>query len=369
MKVLVAGDFCPTGRLIEKLENRDFSSIFKDVAPIVKSADYAIVNYECPVVSGQYAPIKKNGPNLTSTRNALESIRYAGFDMVTLANNHIMDYGEGGLNDTIDACRVYDIDTVGAGKNLEDASRVAYVKRGRECLAILNCCEHEFSIAGEQTAGANPLNSIQQFYKIQEARKNADYVLVIVHGGHEYFQLPSPRMVETYRFFVDAGADVVVNHHQHCFSGYERYKDKFIFYGLGNFCFDKEKANPIWHEGFLLALCFEYGTVNFDCIPYVQCLENPDVKLVSDIGKWKERVMELNDIISDRGKLENACALFYADRGASMKSVFEPYEGRVLRALYRRGFLPSFFGKKKMILKNLVECESHRDVMFYMLNH
>ena len=84
----------------------------------------------------------------------------------------------------------------------------------------------------------NPLLPIQQFYKIQEAKENADYVLVIVHGGIEHYQLPTSRMIETYRFFIDAGADAVVNHHQHCYSGYERYKSKPIIYGLGNLLFD-----------------------------------------------------------------------------------------------------------------------------------
>ena len=96
-----------------------------------------------------------------------------------------------------------------------------YKRKDGETLAIINCCEHEFSIADDDSAGANPLNPIQQYYKIKEARLNADYVLVIVHGGHEMYQLPSLRMVDTYRFFIDAGADAVVNHHQHCFSGYE----------------------------------------------------------------------------------------------------------------------------------------------------
>lgn len=162
---------------------------------------------------------------------AVDAVKYAGFDVCTLANNHILDYGTTCCLDTKRLLEEDGIKTVGIGENLSRAADILYLKKENETLAIINCCEHEFSIATEETAGANPLNPIQQYYKIQEARQSADYVLVIVHGGHEYYQLPSPRMKETYRFFIDAGADAVINHHQHCYSGYEEYKGKPIFMG------------------------------------------------------------------------------------------------------------------------------------------
>ena len=117
--------------------------------------------------------------------------------------NHILDYGHEGLLKSIECCKDQGLDVVGVGDNLSEAERIIYLEKDGKKLAIINCCEHEFSIATESEAGANPLNPIRQYYAIQEAKKHADYVLVIVHGGHEHFQLPSPRMQETYRFFVD----------------------------------------------------------------------------------------------------------------------------------------------------------------------
>lgn len=70
--------------------------------------------------------------------------------------------------------------TVGVGIDLNDAARILYIESKGRKLAIINCCENEFSVATESTAGGNPLLPIQQFYKIQEAKENADYVLVIV---------------------------------------------------------------------------------------------------------------------------------------------------------------------------------------------
>ena len=76
----------------------------------------------------------------------IEAIKYAGFNIATLANNHIMDFGAQGLMDTVNLCSQYNIDTVGVGKNLEDASKILYKRKDGETLAIINCCEHEFSM-------------------------------------------------------------------------------------------------------------------------------------------------------------------------------------------------------------------------------
>ena len=239
MKILIAGDFAPRARLAEQVERRKFQEIFPDnLVNLIKSTDYSLVNFESPIIDNGFKPIKKCGPNMGCTEDAADAIKYAGFTAVTMANNHILDYGTAGLYKSIDCCKNIGLDVVGVGKNLREAESALYVEKAGNKLAIINCCEHEFSIATDTTGGANPLNPIRQYYCIQEAKKNADFVLVIVHGGHEHYQLPSPRMQETYRFFVDAGADAVVNHHQHCYSGYEFYKEKPIFYGLGNFCFD-----------------------------------------------------------------------------------------------------------------------------------
>ena len=369
MKILIAGDFYPASQLKPLINSGDYR-ILQDIIPITRRVDYAIVNFESPVVLGNYKPIKKCGPNLRSSKKAIEAIKYAGFDMVTLANNHILDYGELGIKDTLKTCDDYQIDTIGAGPNLMEASRVFYKQIGDKKLALINCCEHEFSIATNESAGANPLDSIQQFYQIHEARKNADYVLVIVHGGHEHFQLPSPRMVNTYRFFIDAGADVVVNHHQHCYSGYEVYNGKPIFYGLGNFCFDNEKfVNSTWNEGFLLELHLLYGNITFKLHPYSQCNGNLMINFFVDKKVWEFNMEQLNSIIANEEILRKKCNEFYYKRRKMMLSLFEPYYNKVARKLYDMGILPSFFkGKRKQFIKNMIYCESHRDILSYCVN-
>ena len=357
MKILVAGDFCAKYRVGAELKKHNYEGLLGQVKPIIEKADYS-------------QPIPKCGPNLKGPREMVDALQWAGFDCFTLANNHIMDYGETGMLDTLMYLNEKRADYVGGGNSIRQASEILYKKIKGRILAVINCCEHEFSIATETSSGANPLNPVQQFYKIQEARKKADYVLVIVHGGHEHYQLPSPRMKETYRFFVDAGADVVINHHQHCYSGYEVYQRKPIFYGIGNFLFDWEgERNSVWNEGYLVELSFG-DTISFKLIPYVQCAENPTVNfMVGDkVREVESRIDKLNEIIGDDEKLKTSFIFLVKQKCRGQKIVFSPYRNRYLRALAYRGWIPSFLNNKKLTeLINYIGCESHRDISLPLL--
>lgn len=364
MKILIAGDFCPQYRVAEKFEQGDYKSVLEEVKDVISTSDYSMVNFECPVTIGGEKPIEKCGPNLQCSEKGMEAVKWAGFDCVTLANNHFLDFGPGGVDNTLRACKKYGIDTVGGGMNLRDASKTMYKEIGGTKLAIINCCEHEFSISTEETAGSNPLNPIQQYYAIKEAKSKANYVLVIVHGGHEHYQLPSPRMQETYRFFVDAGADAVVNHHQHCYSGYEVYNGKPIFYGLGNFLFDDpHKRNSIWNEGFLLELIFEKERgINFLLHPYSQCNESVGIFLMKSEYKeiFNKKINELNSIISSPEKLKQCHDQMMEDTYKEYELIFQPIRSRITDALFRRKLFPSVLSNSpKLLLYNFIACESH----------
>ena len=259
------------------------------------------------------------------------------------------------------------IKTVGIGKNSAEAATVLYInQKEKGTLAIVNCCEHEFSIATDTTAGANPLNPIQQYYNIQEARTKADYVLVIVHGGHEHYALPSPRMKETYRFFIDAGADAIINHHQHCYSGYEIYHGKPIFYGLGNLLFDhKSERHGPWNEGFMVSLRLDKQTLpQFELYPYTQCNERPSVIPMNEAERkiFAERIDKLNQIISNEDQLNTTFETWAQKTSRNFLVPFQPYCTRTAKRLFVHGLLPSFITRKKRYqILNYLNCEAHLD--------
>jgi poly-gamma-glutamate synthesis protein (capsule biosynthesis protein) len=218
------------------------------------------------------------------------------------------------------------------------------------------------------------LNAISNHYDIKKARALADYVIVICHGGREHYQLPSPQLRERYKFFIDSGADAVISHHTHCFSGYEYHNGKPIFYSLGNFIFDYKKKyqKGLWTQGFAVLLKFSDDLIDFELIPFHQGREkNPNLTLLDEVERkiFDDKIEELNTIIND----EN---LFLAKWNEYIKSQMLSYNGllliqnKYLRALKSKGLLPRFFmhsEKHQYVLLNLMKCEAHREIMINVL--
>lgn len=369
ISLIVAGDFHPQNRVKKYIENGDYAKVWNNLPAVLAESDYSLVNLESPVVKQVASPIKKTGPNLKSSYNSVEALQYVGFKCVTLANNHFYDYGEEGVNETLGICESLQIDTVGGGRSIIDATKLLYKEIKGKIFVFVNVCEHEWSISSKQSGGSAPLDPISNYYQIQEARSRADYIIVIVHGGTEYYNLPTPRMKQTYRFFIDCGADVVVNHHQHCYSGYEQYKGKYVFYGLGNFCFDKgERKSDFWNEGFMLKLLFN-DMIDFELIPYVQCAEKPEVCFEIDKDRFTQSIAKLNGVIADDELLELAFNNLVKDREKSMLFALEPYRNKYVDFLRCRGLFPLLLSKSwcELILA-LFRCEAHRDIMLNVLN-
>lgn len=369
MNIIVAGDYCPRYRIAEMLLNSDYS-YFDEISDIIRSADYSIVNLECPICESDISPIVKCGPALKTNTNVVKSIKYAGFKCATLANNHFRDFGDIGCNNTINELANHLIDHVGGGNTLKEAQRVLYKDIKGERLAIINICENEFSIATETTAGAAPIDIIDNYHQILEAKSNAKYVLMIIHGGHEMYQLPSPRMKKLYRHYVDLGVDAVINHHQHCYSGYEYYKGKPIVYGIGNLCFGSPNEQiSKWNEGYLVNILFCKEDVKINLTPYEQDCNKTNARIaVSDDPSFHSKIKELNDIIADDDLLSVNFNNWIASCYKSKLSLFSSYHNRYLNAAASRGYIPRPASRRELVsLLNNIACESHRDISMAVL--
>lgn len=377
IKILVGGDFCPWERLQDKISRQSFDELFSTVKPVAEAHDAFILNFETVVNSETDKPINKFGAHLSTTENAIAALKWIGVSAVTLANNHFMDYGQSAAEWTRSLFGKANICHVGAGVNLEDAKRNLLLNVKGKRIAVINACEHEFSVAGESQFGCNPINPIEFSYQIKEARQSADYVVCIIHGGNEHYQLPSPRMKKWYQFFVDCGADAVINHHQHCFSGYEVYQGKPIFYGLGNFCFDSSSDNKYrhktWNYGYMVSLSFDDGNVAFELVPYEQCWELPGTfvyQTEDDKKRFFEEIDMLNRTIADNKQLTDKYRQMALSRRDVMYSGFRPYSNRILSTLYAHGLLPSLISKKRLtLIKAFFDCEAHHEVLMYNLSN
>lgn len=372
VKILVSGDFCPVGRSEDLINNFALNEAFVDLIPIIRESDISITNLECPLTNSKKA-IKKTGPSIKASLNVARFLKESGFNLVTLANNHIMDFGVEGLNSTIKACSEESINYIGVGNNLKEARSIHYQEHASLRIAFINICENEWSIAKEDVAGANPLNTITNYYDIKEAREKADYVLVILHGNNEMYHLPSPRIKELCHFYIDSGANFVICHHSHVYSGYEIYNNGMIFYGLGNFLFDNPSIrDDNWNNGIIIQICIDQKRFHFDIIPVRQSDNKPGTRLIQENEDIFNRINHLNSIIVNDNLLYEEFLKFCTNK-STMKvynGFIEPYSNKYLTGLYKRNFLPSLISKKKrMLLLNLIRCESHRDVLKIILNN
>lgn len=368
MKILIGGDFTTCNRGLDSVKNKNAFST--EIKQIMQEADICIVNLEAPIAYEDKYKIRKVGPNLKTSSIIIPYLKDCGVDVLTLANNHFFDYGEHGVKATIEEIKKNNIDYVGGGQTPDEYQRILYKSVNNVTIAILNYCESEFSV--NKNIGSNPIDAINVFYDIQAVRSKADYIIVITHGGHEGYNLPSPRMQKLYRYFIDLGVDVVVNHHQHCYSGYEEYHNGAIFYGLGNLFFDHvtpENKKGIWNSGFLLEIKIE-NSISFKTYPYEQCVgSNVSVELLKDNTAFEKTIIKLNDIINNPEKLEKSFDMWSSNQGINQLAWFTPYANRYLLALYRRKLLPSFISsKKKLQLLNMLRCESHRDLCINILS-
>lgn len=359
--------FLFTGDLVVNQDYESEKNIDLQLVNLFKNSDFNIVNLEAPITKS-LNKIIKTGPHLKANKNStLKVFDRLKINTVALANNHIKDYGDEGVLDTINLCRKHNINVVGAGKNLVEASETKILNTIEGKIALINIAENEWSSASEYNAGANGMNLIKDIRKIQEARENCDFVFVIVHGGHEYYNLPSLRIRDQYRFYIEQGADLVIGHHTHCVSGFEIYNGKPIYYSLGNFLFTKKNTNEEWYTGLVLSVEVSNGLLQCELHPVKQTKEDFSISLL--MGSEKEKIFSkidvLSNIIVNDERLLEEWKAFTTSKSAMYLNYLSPIsfiKSKIISAIL-------FKLKFKLINKvglalylNLIRCEAHSDI-------
>ncbi len=372
VKLTISGDFCITPAYLSKnLINDETGKLFYE-------SDINIVNLECPVnLAGEENKIIKVGPHLQTKETIFKYLKQLNVTAVTLANNHILDYGTQGLQNTIDSCTKNNIAYTGVGNNLQEAAIPLVLEKNNLRIAIVNFCENEWSIAGDNTAGANPLDIIVNVAQIKKAKTLADFVIVIIHGGSELYNLPSPRMTKQYRFFAENGADAVIGHHTHCLGGYEIHNGVPIFYGLGNMIFTTASEHASWFTGVTVQLILQKNhPVQWELIPTGQSSETFELSILE--GEKKQQTLQEIEgyslIIADVNKLKAEWVLFVEKRKEQYLMTFSvisiiPF--KIIRGAFRRlGLVHKLFPQKYLLgIMNYIFCEAHLDVSKEVLNN
>lgn len=172
-------------------------------------------------------------------------LKEMGVDIVSLANNHALDFGMEALLDTFETLENNGIDYVGAGRNLDRAKAPVYYEIGGLKIAFLAASRVVFAMdwyAGKDSPGmVGTYDPALILESIREAKAESDFVVIYLHWGIERTNYPVDYQKELARKYIDAGADVVVGCHPHVMQGFEFYKDKPIAYSLGNYWFNASK--------------------------------------------------------------------------------------------------------------------------------
>lgn len=359
MKILITGD------LVVNQQYSASGKIQEDLVGLFANSDLNIVNLEAPVTNSK-SKIIKTGPHLKADREStLDVFSQLNVSIAALANNHIKDYDEQGVLDTIAFCNDNNIDTMGGGKNYEEAAQTKVISTPEGNLAIINIAENEWASADERTGGANGMCLMKDTKKIQEAKREHDFVFVIVHGGHEYYNLPSPRVQKQYRFYVEQGADLVVGHHTHCISGSEVYRGAPIFYSLGNFLFTKNSVHSDWYTGLVLEVDISEGKLRTSVKPVHQKPDTFELGFLDDCDEINRRIDEYSEIIQDKARLEQAWREFVKQRERSYLGYWSAkvfIKNRYISVLLNRlGFRLTTTHALSYFL-NLMRCEAHADL-------
>ena len=221
----------------------------EDLLDEMQSCDLFVVNNEFAYTQrGEALPNKAY--TFRAHPNRVKDILAIGTDLVTVANNHVWDYGEIGMLDTIDTLEEAELPYIGAGRNLTEAKRARYYTFSGRKIAIVNATQIERSYtytkeATEDMAGVlKTLNSDKFCEVIRDADKHADLVLVCVHWGTEGNPYYGADQVNLANTFIDAGADAIIGGHTHCLQGIEYENGVPVYYSLGNYWFSSTPNMP-----------------------------------------------------------------------------------------------------------------------------
>ena len=346
--------------------------LFQDLLLEFDQADLSIANLECPLIERQ-TPTKKTGPTFGEPSACINGIKKAGIDVLNLANNHILDHGAPGLENTLAVCAQAGIATVGAGPNLDAARRILIRDLGGRRVGILAVAEHEFSIATKHSPGANPLDLIDFVRNVNAHRDEFDYLIVLLHGGDE-FLVPSPRIKDTCRFMVEMGANAVIVQHPHVLGGYEEYRGGYIIYGQGALLMDEAiyRQRVSFHEGVLAKFSIaDDATSSMGIVPFLQSSPAPGARRMDPAREqeFRHRLAERSAAIQDDAFVAAEWLKFCEENKHSYLSALLGHN-RILRKLNRQGLLTRLLYKPgvRLGVRNIVCCETHREAIETIFN-
>lgn len=372
ISLVICGDLCAATDTEEHFLSGNAQALFGDTLDVLQQADLLVGNLEF-VLTDIGKPDKEYGIVLKGRTECIRALDAAGFDILGLANNHIRDCGDEGVLSTIACCERQGIETVGGGKNASDAARTFITEVAGWKIGILAVAEHEFNLATNDRAGAHHFDLFDSFDDIRNIRQQCDYLIVLYHGGIEHYEYPSPLLQKKCRKMVDSGADLVLCQHSHCVGTTENYGNGTILYGQGNTLFGYRPNSPSWNSGLIVkVLLTDSHPEAVEFVPIVAHRGGINLMPAKQSKSFLADFSARSKLTQDQNFINTSWGEFCETK----QPLYMPLLlglGRGINFLNRRvnnRLVRFFFSKKRMsIVKNLIRCEAHHEVLETLLEN
>ncbi len=256
-KIILAGDLLPMPCNYELFSSGDTQALFGEkLCSLFAEADFRVCNFEgCFTDSDK--PIEKIGPNIKAPVETIKAIKKLGIDYATLGNTHSMDYGSQGFSDTCKTLNENGIEWFGWGEDASSVKTHSVISDGDRKIILYNTTEQFENAPRADHPGVNLYDEYRVCEEIRALKEQCDFLIVLYHGGIEGTHCNSEKMRRRFHRMADNGADVVVSQHTHAVGEEEHYRDSYLLYGQGNFCFHfRPEVTPLLAEGLVLELEF-----------------------------------------------------------------------------------------------------------------
>jgi len=355
-----------SGDMVNYTGNKTF--LDKELISIIKKAEVSICNFEAPLKIEDSIKIKKAGPHLFQHESSIEYLKDSGFNYVSLANNHIFDYGYKSLSNTINQLKKNSIEYIGAGLDFNDVYKTKFIDKNGIKIALVSACENEFGCLYEEMdrGGYAWIFHTRIEDNIRELKNKTDYIILVVHAGIENINFPIKEWRDKYKRFCDIGVDVIIGHHPHVPQGFEWHKDSIIFYSLGNLYFDTPNYIDKSDDSYSVLLEFNHKkNINFELffhkkINGMTTLVNEN-KVNFKISKlnsfFDENYHQLNDDISLKLYNDYYKLYYYNALGAYPKGY--NYKEKI-KFLIKKFLNIGNKDKMNLLLLHNIRIESHR---------
>jgi capsule synthesis protein PGA_cap len=266
-EIVICSDWAPI-RGFKDIILEDPEAVYGDLLAELRDGDMRIVNLECPLVD-EGEPVSKSGAVLKGVSDHITGLSCIPFEVATLGNNHVFDYGIDAFVKTRQLLHQNNIKTVGAGMSLEEAAAPLMVSTNGLTIAIINFSEGEDLTAAGENPGVYGWEVDAVVSQVRDLKGHVNAIILICHGGVEYIPYPPPYLAAAFQQIADAGADLIIGHHPHVPQGIQIHNQVPICYSLGNFVFYQHTQLQFRKIGyFVKAGIAQNGLSHLRIVPY-----------------------------------------------------------------------------------------------------